>query len=184
MAKNREKNSSPLPQTTENDMTPSSSITYANEVVEIIAGLAAGEVEGIAGMCNVNSNLLNKNRNVTRGIKVEIGTEEVAVDLYVIMEYGTPIQRAAMDAQENVRKAIESMTGLHVVRVDVHVQSVSFEKENRALQAGAQSAVLEAGTEQAPQEEHAPVSAEKPAEEAAETVAEETAEENETAEQE
>ena len=78
---------------------------------------------------------------------MEIGTEEAAVDLYVIVEYGVPIQRAAMDAQESVRKAIESMTGLHVVRVDVHVQSVSFEKENKALQAGAASAALEAGDE-------------------------------------
>ena len=64
-----------------------------------------------------------------------------------LVEYGVPIQRAAMDAQESVRKAIESMTGLHVVRVDVHVQSVSFEKENKALQAGAASAALEAGEE-------------------------------------
>ncbi len=143
--KNKKDGSNTLPQTVEQDMNPSSSITYANEVVAIIAGLAAAEVEGIAGMCSVNSNLLNKNRNVTRGVKVEIGTEEAAVDLYVIVEYGTPIQRAAMDAQENVRKAIESMTGLHVVRVDVHVQSVSFEKENNLLQAGVQSAVLEAG---------------------------------------
>ena len=134
-----------LPTATDNDMTPSSSINYANEVVAIIAGLAANEVDGIAGMCSVNSNLLNKNRNVTRGVKVEIGAEEAAVDLYVIVEYGTPIQRAAQDAQENVRKAIESMTGLHVVRVDVHVQNVSFEAENNALQAGAKSAVLEAG---------------------------------------
>ena len=150
--KNKKDGSSTLPQTVEQDMNPSSSITYANKVVAIIAGLAAAEVEGIAGMCSVNSNLLNKNRNVTRGVKVEIGTEEAAVDLYVIVEYGTPIQRAAMDAQENVRKAIESMTGLHVVRVDVHVQSVSFEKENNLLQAGVQSAVLEAGTP-APSEE-------------------------------
>ena len=150
--KNKKDGSSTLPQTVEQDMNPSSSITYANEVVAIIAGLAAAEVEGIAGMCSVNSNLLYKNRNVTRGVKVEIGTEEAAVDLYVIVEYGTPIQRAAMDAQENVRKAIESMTGLHVVRVDVHVQSVSFEKENNLLQAGVQSAVLEAGTP-APSEE-------------------------------
>ncbi len=134
-----------LPLTVENEETPSATITYANDVVAIIAGLAANEVEGIAGMCNVSGNLLSKNRNVTRGVKVEIGTEEVAVDLYVVMEYGTPIQRAAMDAQESVRKAIESMTGLHVVRVDVHVQSVSFEKENSALQAGAASAALEAG---------------------------------------
>jgi hypothetical protein len=82
----------------------------------------------------------------------QIGTEEVAVDLYVVIEYGTPIQRAALDAQESVRKAIESMTGLHVVRVDVHVQSVSFEKENSALQAGAASAALEPGEAEAVRE--------------------------------
>ncbi len=141
----RKDTSNALPLNIEKEDSPSATITYANDVVAIIAGLAANEVEGIAGMCNVSGNLLSKNRNVTRGVKVEIGTEEVAVDLYVIMEYGTPIQRAAMDAQESVRKAIESMTGLHVVRVDVHVQSVSFEKENNALQAGAASAALEAG---------------------------------------
>ena len=127
------------------DLTPSSNITYNNEVVAIIAGLAGNEVEGIAGMCTVSGSIMSKNRNVTKGVKVEVGTEEVAVDLYVIVEYGIPIQRAAADAQENVRKAIESMTGLHVVRVDVHVQSVSFEQDKKALQAGAQQAALAAG---------------------------------------
>ena len=151
--KNKKETAPDLPMTAESDMAPSSTITYANEVVAIIAGLAANEVEGIAGMCAVNNNLLNKNRNVTRGVKVEIGAEEAAVDLYVIVEYGTPIQRAAMDAQENVRKAIESMTGLHVVRVDVHVQNVSFEAENNALEAGAKSAVLEAGEDPVQTEE-------------------------------
>lgn len=144
MAAKKETNST-LPLAADNDTTPSAKITYANEVVAIIAGLAANEVEGIAGMCSVGGSILSKNRNVTKGVKVEIGTEEAAVDLYVIVEYGTPIQRAAMDAQENVRKAIESMTGLHVVRVDVHVQGVSFEKENKALQSGAESAALVAG---------------------------------------
>ena len=142
--KTDKKANSNLPLTTD-DLKPSSNITYNNEVVAIIAGLAANEVEGIAGMCTVGGNLRTKNRNVTKGVKVEVGTEEVAVDLYVIVEYGIPIQRAAADAQENVRKAIESMTGLHVVRVDVHVQSVSFEQEKKALQAGAQNAALEAG---------------------------------------
>ena len=122
-----------LPQTVENDMEPGSSITYANEVVAIIAGVAAGEVEGIASMCPVGGiDILGRNKNVTKGVKVEIGTEEASVDLYINVEYGTPIQKAAQDAQENVRKAIEEMTGLHVVRVDVHVQGVSFEKENQA----------------------------------------------------
>ena len=154
---------STLPLTPETDTTPSAKITYANEVVAIIAGLAANEVEGIAGMCSVSGNILSKNRNVTKGVKVEIGTEEAAVDLYVIVEYGTPIQRASMDAQENVRKAIESMTGLHVVRVDVHVQGVSFEKENKALQSGVENAALEAGD--AEPEKLAEPEPEKPAEE-------------------
>ena len=143
-AKTDKKTNGTLPLNTE-DPTPSSNITYNSEVVAIIAGLAANEVEGIAGMCNVSGSIMSKNRNVTRGVKVEVGTEEVAVDLFVIVEYGIPIHRAASDAQENVRKAIESMTGLHVVRVDVHVQSVSFEQDKKALQAGAQQAALVAG---------------------------------------
>lgn len=126
-----------------NDEEPGSNIIYSNEVVSIIAGVAASEVEGIASMVNVPSSLLGKNRSVTKGVKVEIGTEEASVDLYVTVEYGKPIQKAAHEAQESVRKAIEEMTGLHVVRVDVHVQGVSFEKENSALSAGAQHAVLD-----------------------------------------
>lgn len=160
-----------LPVNMEQDMGPSSSITYANEVVSIIAGLAAAEVEGIAGMCNVSGSILSKNRNITKGVKVEIGTEEASVDLYIIVEYGTPIQKAAQDAQENVRKAIESMTGLHVVRVDVHVQGVSFEKENNALNAGAKKALAE-DKKETPLVE-APESEEKAAEDSAEVPEEE-----------
>lgn len=148
-----------------NDLEPGSNIIYSNEVVSIIAGVAASEVEGIASMVNVpNGGLLGKNRNVTKGVKVEIGTEEASVDLYVTVEYGKPIQKAAQDAQESVRKAIEEMTGLHVVRVDVHVQGVSFEKENNALNAGAQNAVLEPAEVETPLVE-APAE-EKPVEEA------------------
>ncbi len=136
-----------LPLNVENDMESTGSITYANEVIAIIAGVATSEVEGIAGMCTSGgfSDILGRNRNITRGVKVELGTEETSVDLYVIVEYGTPIQKAAHDAQESVRKAIETMTGLHVVRVDVHVQGVSFEKENKALEKGLQSAALASG---------------------------------------
>ena len=134
-----------------NDLEPGSNIIYSNEVVSIIAGVAASEVEGIASMVSVpNGNLLGKKRDITKGVKVEIGTEAASADLYVTVEYGKPIQKAAQDAQESVRKAIEEMTGLHVVRVDVHVQGVSFEKENNALSAGAQHAVLESAAEETP----------------------------------
>lgn len=151
-----------LPKTVETDNDPSNSITYANEVVAIIAGVAAGEVEGIAGMCNVSGGILGRNKNITKGVKVEVGTEEVSCDLYVIIEYGRPIQKVAQEAQEGVRKAIEAMTGLHVVRVDVHVQGVSFEKENNAITAGAQNAKIEENEEVVHLEETVP--AQEPAE--------------------
>ncbi len=131
-----------LPLTLDQDGDAASTITYANEVIAIIAGVAANEVEGIVGMASSGggiSDVFNRNKNITKGVKVEIGTEEASVDLYLIVEYGTPIQTAALNVQENVRKAIESMTGLHVVRVDVHVQGVSFEKENKETQVGLES---------------------------------------------
>ena len=121
-----------LPLTLDQDQDSTGTINYANEVVAVIAGVAANEVEGVAGMCAASgiSEVFSRNtKNVTRGIKVELGTEEVSVDIYLMIEYGTPIQTAAQNVQESVRKAIETMTGLHVVRVDVHVQGVSFEKE-------------------------------------------------------
>ncbi len=139
-----------------NDQEPGSNIIYSNEVVSIIAGVAASEVEGIANMVSApNGGLLGKNRNVTKGVKVEIGTEEASVDLYVTVEYGKPIQKVAQDVQEVVHKAIEEMTGLHVVRVDVHVQGVSFEKENNALSAGAQNAALDSANVDTPRVEEA-----------------------------
>jgi len=123
-----------LPLTLDQDNDSMGTITYANEVIAIIAGVAANEVDGVAAMCSSSSitDVFGRSKNVskvTKGVKVELGTEEAAVDVYLIVEYGTPIQTCAAAVQENVRKSIESMTGLHVVRVDVHVQGVSFEKE-------------------------------------------------------
>lgn len=156
-----------LPINVDVDLQNGGTITYANEVIAIIAGVAANEVEGIAGMVVSGGigDIIGRNRNITRGVKVEIGSEEASVDLYIIVEYGQPIQKVAHEAQENVRKAIESMTGLHVVRVDVHVQGVSFEKEKKEMQSSleaAKSPVLSAPEVKA--EEPAPAQ-EAPAEE-------------------
>ena len=122
-----------------------STITYANEVIATIAGMAVNDVEGIADMVPAPGAKGGKNKNVTRGVKVEVGPEEVSCEIYVQIEYGRPIQKVATEVQENVRRSLETMTGLHVVRVDVHVQGVSFEKENSALSAGAQNAKLASG---------------------------------------
>lgn len=131
-----------LPVDATNELTEGGTITYANEVIAIISGIAASEIEGIAGMVTSGGfgDIIGKNRNITRGVKVEVGTEEVSVDLYAIVEYGHPIQRVASDVQENVRKSIEAMTGLKVVRVDVHIQGVSFEKEKQEVQSNLESA--------------------------------------------
>lgn len=130
-----------LPLSLEQDSDSTGTITYANEVIAVISGVAANEVEGIAGMCTSGgiADVFARNKNITKGVRVEIGSEEASVDLFVVVEYGTPIQTAALNVQENVRKAIETMTGLHVVRVDVHVQGVSFEKEAKETLAGLES---------------------------------------------
>ena len=138
-----------LPVQVDLDLHNGGTIKYANEVIAIIAGVAATEVEGIAGMVTSGGigDIIGRNRNITRGVKVELGSEEASVDLYITVEYGTPIHKVAAEVQENVRKAIESMTGLHVVKVDVHVQGVSFEKENKERDAAIETARKPALTE-------------------------------------
>jgi len=113
----------------EAERTSLGAIRIANEVVAVIAGLAATEVEGLAGMsggiAGGIAEMLGR-KNLSRGVKVEVGEREAAVDLYVIVEFGVQIPEVAMRVQENVKQAIESMTGLKVVEVNVHVQGVSF----------------------------------------------------------
>ena len=107
-------------------------IRVADEVVSIIAGLATTEVEGIAGMsgglAGGIAEILGR-KNFSKGVKVEVGEKEAAVDLYIIVKYGIRIPEVALAAQENVKRAIEEMTGLTVVEVNVHVQGVGFPEE-------------------------------------------------------
>jgi uncharacterized alkaline shock family protein YloU len=108
------------------------SIRIANEVVSIIAGLAATEIKGVAGMSggivDGFAELLKK-KNLTKGVKVEVGEKQAAIDLFIIIEYGAKIPDTAYTVQENVKRAIESMTGLEVVEVNVHIQGVEFKPD-------------------------------------------------------
>lgn len=108
------------------------SVRVADDVVSIIAGLAATEVSGIAGMsggiAGGIAEILGR-KNFAKGVKVEVGEKEAAVDLYIIVKYGVRIPDVALQAQENVKQAIETMTGLSVVEVNVHVQGVGFPEE-------------------------------------------------------
>lgn len=106
-------------------------LKIANEVVGIIAGLAATEIEGVAGMSGgIGIAEMLGRKNLSKGVKVEVGEEQAAVDLFVVVDYGVHIPTVAWNIQENVKRAIESMTGLQVVEVNVHVQGVHFPLQN------------------------------------------------------
>lgn len=108
------------------------SIRIADEVVKVIAGLAAIEIKGVAGMSGGLvggiAEMLGR-KNLSKGIKVEVGEKEAAVDIHVIMEYGVRIPDVAAVIQSSVKSAIERTTGLTVVEVNVNVQGVAFGHE-------------------------------------------------------
>jgi uncharacterized alkaline shock family protein YloU len=104
-------------------------IQIAPEVIEIIAGLATIEVQGVAGMsgglAGGFAELLGR-KNLSKGVKVDVGQREAAVDVSIIIEYGYRLPEVAGAIQQNVKQAIETMTGLSVVEVNVHIHDVHF----------------------------------------------------------
>ncbi len=108
------------------------SITFANDVIATIAGLAAIDVPGVAGMSGgfVDGFVEMLGRKMLgKGVKVEVGSEEVAVDLTIVVEYGVSIQDVAQNIQMAVIKAVETMTGLKVVEVNISVQGIKFKDQ-------------------------------------------------------
>lgn len=109
-------------------------IQIAPEVLEIIAGLAAHEVEGISHLSgSLVGDIAERfgRKNLGKGVRVEIGQKEAALDISVVVKFGYRIPEVARNIQENVRNAIESMTGLSVVEVNVHVIDVEFKEETK-----------------------------------------------------
>ena len=105
-------------------------IVFADEVVATIAALAVSDVEGVStmsgGVVEGLTEMLGK-KSLTKGVKVEVGQEEAAVDVSVSIRYGYKIKEVCEKIQTAVKSAIETMTGLRVVEVNVFVQSVVFE---------------------------------------------------------
>ncbi|MFW6287714.1 MAG: Asp23/Gls24 family envelope stress response protein [bacterium] len=104
-------------------------IKIANEVVAIIASLAASEIEGVASMSGGVGSGIAEMLGHKKGVKVETGNEECVIDLSVVVEYGISIPGVAENIQKNVKDAIESMTGLNAVEINIHVQGVHFSNE-------------------------------------------------------
>ena len=108
------------------------SISFANDVVATIAGLATVEIDGVAGMSGGFSGGLAEllgRKNLTKGVKVEVGQEECAIDLYIVADYGSDIPAMSKRIQSNVKKAVETMTGLRPVEINIHIQGVHIKKD-------------------------------------------------------
>ena len=110
-------------------------VVFAEDVVATIASLAAAEVEGVYGMSGSTFEGLGEKlgkKSYTKGIKVEVGSVECAVDMTLIVKYGFKIQEVCQNVQNSVKNAIETMTGLKVVEVNISVNSVVFAEEKKA----------------------------------------------------
>ncbi len=109
-------------------------IKITDEVVAIIAGIAATEVPGVTSMSGGIAGGIAEalgRKNLSKGVKVEVGEKEAAIDLFIIVEYGFRIPEVAWTIQEKVKSAVEEMTGLNVIEVNIHIQGVNLEREHR-----------------------------------------------------
>ena len=115
--------------------TKNDGIEISSDVIGVISGVAVAEVEGVAGMsggfAGGISEVLSGKKNLAKGIKVDINNKKVKIDVNIIVEYGTRIPDVAYEIQNRVKKSVETMTGLTVEEVNVHVQGV---KTDTAIQ--------------------------------------------------
>lgn len=107
-------------------------LIISEDVIGIIAGIAAAEVEGVSGMTlglvdGINQ-ILGSNKKYSKGVKIELDGNNVVIDLYVIVKYGVRIPDVAFSIQNAVKTEVETMTGLNVQSVNINVQGVTFDK--------------------------------------------------------
>ena len=110
-------------------------LNISEDVIGIIAGLAASEVEGIAGMqlgfVDGINQMFGNNKKYSKGVKIELEGRRGAVYSFVNVKYGVRIPDVAWAAQTAVKNSVETMTGLEVAAVNINVQGIIFEKEDK-----------------------------------------------------
>lgn len=105
-------------------------VQISNEVITIIAGLAATETKGVASMAgNITNELVSRmgGKNLSKGVKVTIENSVVNVDLALNLDYGFSVPKTSQKVQEKVKAAIENMTGLTVENVNIKIANVMME---------------------------------------------------------
>lgn len=107
-------------------------INIAEEVITTIAGISVSEISGVAemagGIAGGITEVLSGKKNLSKGIKAETDGNNVKIDVNIIVNYGVRIPDVAFDIQNKVKQSVETMTGLKVNEVNVHVQGVNIEK--------------------------------------------------------
>ena len=104
-------------------------VKIADEVVAIVAGLAATEVEGVSSMAgNITNEIVSKlgMRNLSKGIQIKVENDEIRVSVAINIAYGYNIPEVSAKVQDKIASAIENMTGLHVTEVNVRIASVDM----------------------------------------------------------
>ena len=103
-------------------------IKIANEAVATYAAIAISDIPGVYGMVGSFAGgiteALSGKKNLTKGVKVDVGEKDAKIDVNIIVEYGARIPQVAFEIQSRVKKTVENMTGLKVLEVNVHVQGV------------------------------------------------------------
>jgi uncharacterized alkaline shock family protein YloU len=107
-------------------------VKIADEVVAIVAGLAATEVEGVSSMAgNITNEIVSRlgMRNLSKGIEIGVENDEITVSVAINIAYGYNIPEVSAKVQDKIASAIENMTGLHVAEVNVKIASVDMESQ-------------------------------------------------------
>lgn len=107
-------------------------VKIADDVVAMIAGLAASDVKGVAAMAgNIGNELKSRMgmKNLARGVRVEVNGKRVKAELALVVEYGYNIPAISQRVQDKVKSTIENMTGLEVSDVDIRIAGVCMQKE-------------------------------------------------------
>ncbi len=110
-------------------------VRISDEVVGVIAGLAASEIEGVAGMSaglvgEISKKITGKKSN-SKGVNVTMDNGSAVIDLHMAVEYGIKIPDISIKVQNNVKNAVETMTGLNVASVNIYIQNIIFPKVDK-----------------------------------------------------
>ncbi len=115
------------------EVTEAGIVQIADDVIAVIAEIAALEVEGVKSIGYTKPDLMHTltGKKAAKGIRVDIGDMEGEVSVFItgVVSYGAKIKNVCLDVQEKVKTSIETMTGLRVTSVDVHIVGVAFEND-------------------------------------------------------